>query len=145
MEYFKRIYEAAAHDTLIQLVAIAIVTDTIFGVMRAIKERKFNSCFGINGAIRKISMIFSIVCMVVADTLIQINLIGFIPEKAREAMNLQAVGITEFFAILYVAYETVSILKNMTLCGLPVRKIWDYVRKVLSKYTNELPDAEEDV
>ena len=40
---------------------------------------------------------------------------------------------------LYIAYEIVSILKNMSLCGLPVKKVWRTVKKALSKYTNELP------
>lgn len=35
--------------------------------------------------------------------------------------------------------EIVSILKNMSLCGLPVKKVWRTVKKALSKYTNELP------
>lgn len=51
----------------------------------------------------------------------------------------QTVGTMEFFALLYIAYEIVSILKNMSLCGLPVKKVWHTVKKALSKYTNELP------
>ena len=51
----------------------------------------------------------------------------------------QTVGTMEFFALLYIAYEIVSILKNMSLCGLPVKKVWRTVKKALSKYTNELP------
>ena len=31
----------------------------------------------------------------------------------------------------------------MALCGLPVRKLWEAVRKFLGKYTEELPDTEE--
>ena len=38
--------EAAAHNKIIQLVVLAIVCDTVFGVLRAIKEKKFNSCAG---------------------------------------------------------------------------------------------------
>lgn len=45
--------EAAAHNKIIQLVVLAIVCDTVFGVLRAIKEKKFNSCAGIDGAIRQ--------------------------------------------------------------------------------------------
>ncbi|MDF2886686.1 MAG: toxin secretion/phage lysis holin, partial [Lacrimispora sp.] len=41
---------------IIKLVILAVVMDTCFGCIRAIKEHKFNSCFGIDGAIRKISM-----------------------------------------------------------------------------------------
>lgn len=49
----------------------------------------------------------------------------------------------EFFAILFVAYEIISILKNMYLCGLPVKKIWQTVKAFLQKYTDELPTDEE--
>lgn len=49
--------EAAAHNKIIQLVVLAIVCDTVFGVLRAIKEKKFNSCAGIDGAIRKVGML----------------------------------------------------------------------------------------
>lgn len=142
MENFYKLYEAAAHNVLIQLVAIAIVTDTIFGVLRAIKEKKFNSCFGINGAIRKVAMLLTLVVMVAVDALIKINLIGFIPEEGRQALNMSSVGITDFFAILYICYEATSILKNMVLCGLPVKKVWVYVKKFLSKYTDEMPEEE---
>ena len=123
--------EAAAHNKIIQLVVLAIVCDTVFGVLRAIKEKKFNSCAGIDGAIRKVGMLISLVFMLAIDVLIKINLIGFIPEQA------------EFFALLYIAYEVVSIFKNMALCGLPVKKVWEKVREFLAKYTDELPDTDE--
>lgn len=53
------------------------------------------------------------------------------------------VGVAEFFALLYIAYEVVSIFKNMALCGLPVKKVWEKVREFLAKYTDELPDTDE--
>lgn len=68
--------EAAAHNKIIQLVVLAIVCDTVFGVLRAIKEKKFNSCAGIDGAIRKVGMLISLVFMLAIDVLIKINLIG---------------------------------------------------------------------
>ena len=49
----------------------------------------------------------------------------------------------QFFEILFLTYEVVSILKNMVLCGLPVKKVWLYVKMFLSKYTDELPDDDE--
>ena len=52
-------------------------------------------------------------------------------------------GVAEFFALLYIAYEVVSIFKNMALCGLPVKKVWATVRAFLGKYTDELPDTDE--
>ena len=132
--------DAAAKNKVIELVVLAIVFDTIFGVLRAAREKKFNSCAGIDGAIR---MLISLVLMLAIDMLIKVNLIGFIPEAARNHLGLSSVGVAEFFAILYIAYEAVSIFKNMALCGLPVKKVWAAVRTFLSRYTDELPDADE--
>lgn len=133
----------AAHNKLIELVVLAIVFDTIFGVLRAIREKRFNSCAGIDGAIRKVGMLISLVFMLAIDQLIKVNLIGFIPEAVRTQLGLNTVGVAEFFALLYIAYEVVSILKNMALCGLPVKKVWEKIREFLSNYTEELPDTEE--
>ena len=99
----KAIYMAAAHDKLIQLVIIAVIIDTIFGVLRAIKERKFNSCFGINGAIRKCGMIISIMLLVIVDYITGFNMIGFLPEQVRQHMGNQ-IGISGFIALLFKEY-----------------------------------------
>lgn len=137
----KYMYVEAAHNKFIQLVIIAIITDTVFGMLRAIKDHDFNSCFGINGAIRKCAMILSIILLVIVDYITQFNLIGFLPEEVRRFFG-ESIGISEFFEILFLTYEVVSILKNMVLCGLPVKKVWLYVKMFLSKYTDELPDDE---
>lgn len=142
MMTMREIYIAAAHNKLIQLVIIAVIIDTIFGVLRAVKEHKFNSCFGINGAIRKCGMIISIMLLVVVDYITNFNMIGFLPDEVRNYIG-NSIGISGFFAILDIAYEVVSILKNMALCGLPVKKLWLYVKTFLSKYTDELPDDDE--
>lgn len=125
---------------IIKLVILAVVMDTCFGCIRAIKEHKFNSCFGIDGAIRKISMVASLAFLLVLDQIVHLNLIGFIPEEIRSYLPVNAIGVAEFFGLLYIAYELVSILKNMTLCGLPVKHIWETIKKFLSQYTDELPD-----
>lgn len=125
---------------IIKLVILAVVMDTCFGCIRAIKEHKFNSCFGIDGAIRKISMVASLAFLLVLDQIVHLNLIGFIPETIRSYLPVDTIGVAEFFGLLYIAYELVSILKNMTLCGLPVKHIWETIKKFLSQYTDELPD-----
>lgn len=134
--------KALTENKIIELVLIAVVMDTFFGVLRAIKKRSFNSSVGIDGAIRKISMLASIAFLAFVDTLVHINLIGFIPGEARSYLPLGTVGLAEFFGLLYLCYEVVSILKNMVLCGLPVKKLWTAVRKFLGKYTEELPTTE---
>lgn len=142
----EKIIFTLANNLIIQLVIVAVVMDTMFGVIRAIKERMFNSCFGIDGAIRKISMIVSIVFLGAVDVLIHINLIGFMPQKIKRWMSaymgIEMIGVAEFFGILYLVYEIVSILKNMALCGLPVKGVWLKVRNFLQKYTDELPDED---
>lgn len=42
----EKIIFTLANNMIIQLVVIAVVMDTIFGIIRAVRERKFNSCFG---------------------------------------------------------------------------------------------------
>ena len=131
------------HNHFFQAVALAIVFDTVMGLLRAVKEKSFNSCFGINGAIRKVAMIICILFLGLADKIIGLNLIGFIPADLWVAVGLQTpgvVGLMEFFALLFILYEIVSILKNMTLAGLPVKGVWKNVKAFLSKYTTELPD-----
>lgn len=125
---------------IIKLVIWSVVADTFFGVIRAIKEHKFNSSFGIDGALRKISMLASLAFLLLLDRIVHINLIGFIPEAVRAYLPVDAIGVAEFFGLLYIAYELVSILKNMTLCGLPVKHLWEVIKKFLSQYTDELPD-----
>lgn len=125
------------------LVALAVCIDTVFGCFRAIREHKLNSCFGIDGALRKVAMLASVVLLAVVDMVIHINLLPFLPEEALAFFGLVRVGTAEFFGVLYICYEAVSILKNMYLCGLPVYGIWKHVRDFLRKYTDELPDDDE--
>lgn len=67
------------------------------------------------------------------------------PPKGREAENGSR-GIDSRGRIperLRRCNEVVSIFKNMALCGLPVKKVWEKVREFLTKYTDELPDTDE--
>ena len=100
-----RFFTATASNKIMEIVVICIVMDTIFGVLRAIKEKKFNSNFGINGAIRKVGMLISLVLLALVDSIIRLNLIGFIPAGARTYLPGQTVGTMEFFALLYIAYD----------------------------------------
>ncbi len=140
MDRITELLALAWGSPIIKLVILAVVMDTCFGCIRAIKEHDFNSCFGIDGAIRKISMVASLAFLLILDRIVHLNLIGFIPEAIRSYLPVNAIGVAEFFGLLYIAYELVSILKNMTLCGLPVKRLWETVKKFLTQYTDELPD-----
>lgn len=135
---------AAGQSKLFQVLVVLVVMDIIFGTLRAVKEKKFNSCVGINGMIRKAGMMISLVCLVYLDDIITFNLIGFIPEGIRQYLPGDSIGVMEFFAAVYIVYEAVSVLKNMALSGLPVGKIWGKVKDFLSANTGEIAELPED-
>ena len=128
-------------NSLIKLLLLAVVLDTILGVGRAIKYHKFNSSVGIDGAIRKVMMLVSAGVLMLADLIIHINLVGFVDDQYLKVIGLEKVGMCELFCLLFVVYEAVSILKNMLLCGLPIpRRIREWLLKFLDDMTAELPD-----
>ena len=128
-------------NSLIKLLLLAVVLDTILGVGRAVKYHKFNSSVGIDGAIRKVMMLVSAGVLMLADLIIHINLVGFIDEQYLQVIGLEKVGMCELFCLLFIVYEAVSILKNMLMCGLPIpRRIREWLLKFLDDMTAELPD-----
>lgn len=140
------ILEPLADSMVFKFAVVLLITDTVFGILRAIKEKRFNSCVGIDGAIRKAGMLISLVLFFCMDLILHLNLIGFLPEQLRKAIGLKEIGVMEFFAIVYCVYEIVSVLKNMSLAGLPVSKIWKKLAEWLKQNTgeiSELPDEEE--
>ena len=113
---------SVTHDIFIILVILCIAADTIFGCIRAVKFRKWNSSIGIDGGIRKITMLFSVLFLALVDLLVGINAAALLPDSGKEmmaALNLDHVGLAQFFCIVYILYEATSILKNMLLCGVP--------------------------
>lgn len=128
------------HSFFIMLL-YAVLMDTILGVLRAVKEHKFNSCVGIDGAIRKVAMLFSVMFLMVIDSMVQINFLFMIPEKYLQYIGIERLGICEVFCVLYILYEAVSILKNMSLCGLPIpAKAKQFLVNFLDDMTEELPE-----
>ncbi|MEW9991797.1 phage holin family protein [Clostridium butyricum] len=131
------------HNIFILTVAIVILMDTFFGVCRALKEHKFNSCFGIDGGIRKIAMLGCIAFLAGLDMCIKINVAFMLPKKWISYLGTDQIGLCEFFSILFILYEAISILKNMLLCGLPIPvKLRKFLEKMLNYFTDELPDTE---
>ena len=119
----------------------AVLLDTVLGVLRSVKEHKFNSCVGIDGAIRKVAMLLSVVFLMLIDRMVNFDLLFMIPEKYIQVIGISKMGICELFCLLFILYEIVSILKNMTLCGLPVPgKVKYFIQKFLDDMTEELPE-----
>ncbi|MGO1042551.1 phage holin family protein [Clostridioides difficile] len=133
-----------SENIFIKLVILTISFDTLLGCLSAIKNHKFNSSLGIDGGIRKVAMIACIFFLSVVDLLTKFNFLFMLPQDWIDFLKLQHIGISEFFSILFILYESVSILKNMYLCGLPVpKKLKDKIGNLLDSMTDELKTKEE--
>nr|DAF41160.1 MAG TPA: holin [Caudoviricetes sp.] len=128
-------------DSFVRILLVAVALDTILGVLRAIKEHKFNSSVGIDGAIRKTAMLTSTGLLMAIDVIMHTNVLFMVPETYIKVLGISKLGICEFFCLLFILYELVSILKNMTLCGLPVPSgVKKWIQKFLEDMTEELPE-----
>ncbi|MFR8117264.1 MAG: phage holin family protein [Clostridia bacterium] len=126
-----------------KVLVVVIVLDLILGVLRAIREKNVNSCIGIDGMIRKVGMLIVIVFLTIIDVIIDLNLIGFIPEQLREILNFNEVGISSLFNVLFVIFEILSIFKNMIMCKLPIpKKLQEYLEKIMKEFTGEIKEKE---
>ena len=139
----KEYYEIMVHNKGVQLLIIFIVLDVIFGVLRAIKEGKLNSTIGIDGIIRKVGMIITICFCILVDTIVSVDLIGFIPENVKNVLGLSKIGVSMIFNILYIIFEILSIFKNMYKCKLPLpKKLKVFLEKMLKEFTSEIKEGE---
>lgn len=139
----KEYYEIMVHNKGVQLLIIFIVLDVVFGVLRAIRERKLNSTIGIDGIIRKVGMIITISVSILVDMIVRVDLIAFIPENVKDVLGLSKVGVSMIFNILYIIFEILSIFKNMYRCKLPLpKKLKVFLEKMLKEFTSEIKEGE---
>ena len=139
----KEYYEIMVHNKGVQLLNIFIVLDVIFGVLRAIRERKLNSTIGIDGIIRKVGMIITISVSILVDMIVRVDLIAFIPESVKDVLGLSKIGVSMIFNILYIIFEILSIFKNMYRCKLPLpKKLKVFLEKMLKEFTSEIKEGE---
>lgn len=124
-------------NPFILTLSAVIVLDIILGILRAIKDRKLNSTFGINGIIRKTAMLVCIAVLAFIDTLFSLNLLFLLPKEMLSVTP--KVGISDFFTLLFIAFEGISVLKNMALCDLPIpKKLRNLIEDFLKNMTDEI-------
>lgn len=142
MEFINEIFMSFGSNPFVKTTVLWIIFDTLFGFLRAVKTHEFNSCFGIDGGIRKVGMIGSIIFLGLADHIIHINLAFAIPVEMLNSIGLEKVGLLEFFGLLYTIYESISILKNLYILGIPM-PVWlkTFMENLLNNLTNEMPSA----
>ncbi len=131
--------EDIMNNNLILLFSVLTTLDIFLGSIRAIKEKKWNSTVGINGALRKVAMIGALLFLLVADKLLNINFLNLLPEAIRGSFS--RIGLAGVFGIWFLLYESISVLKNMMLCGLPVpKKLKNKMTELLNDFSIEMED-----
>lgn len=135
--------QSIINQTGVQILIVVIALDTIFGILRALKEKSLNSTIGIDGIIRKVGMLISIFFLALIDNIVSINFIGFLPEEVKSFLHIEQIGITDLFNVLFIVFEALSILKNMILCKLPIpKKLQEFLEKIMKDFTGEITKKE---
>lgn len=138
MNYFLFIFQEMGTSLVIKLLIILISSDAIFGLLTAIKDRKINSTIGINGLIRKFTMLLVVVVLYFIDVLVNVNFISIVPPKVIEALNFPEVGLCELFGIILILFETLSIFKHLAKLEIPLPKtLKNSLEKMLDNMTYE--------
>lgn len=139
------LFEFFINNRLLKVLVVMLALDTIFGILRALREKKINSGIGIDGMIRKVGMIISIFFFILVDVILEINLIAFIPETVRSYLHIEEVGVAFLFNLLFIIFEALSVLKNMIRCKLPIpKKLQKWLEKILKEFTTELKEGEKE-
>lgn len=137
MNFFKHLINKQAFKVLL----IVISLDCIFGILRAIKQKKLNSNIGIDGLIRKSGMILSIIFLYAIDFIMNLDFIFFIPSSFKQLWNINNIGIGGLFSLLFIVFEFLSVFKNMTICRLPIpKKLQSFFEKILKEFTEEIQE-----
>ena len=126
------------NNKIIMAFLFGVIIDIFMGLLRAGKEKKWNSNIGIDGGIRKVAMIGTVAFLFFVDKFISINFLFMIPENWLSCIGANSIGLCEFFCILYILFECLSILKNMAIIGLPVPKLQEFLENKLKYFTDEL-------
>ena len=122
----------------IRILLIACIWDLFLGMLRALKERKFNSSTGINGIIRKVGMIGSALFLKLVDLVVNFNLVAFLPSEFLDVIKIDSIGVCELFCLCFIAFEVLSAMKNLTRSNIPIPyKLKEFIEYMLDTFTTE--------
>ncbi|CEI72920.1 phage holin family protein [Romboutsia hominis] len=125
-------------NPFISILLIACIWDLFLGILRALKEKKINSSAGINGIIRKVGMIGSALFLKLVDLVIDFNLVAFLPSEFLEIIKINSIGVCELFCLCFIAFETLSAMKNLTRSNIPIpSKLKEFIEYMLDTFTTE--------
>lgn len=113
---------------LVTVLIVAIMTDVIFGCLRAAKQKVLNSTIGNGGLIQKGAILLTIIFLMFVDYILRINVIDWLPQEIAKFLNLNHIGLATFFALLFILFELLSIIKNLELIGVKIPK---FIKNIL--------------
>jgi len=139
---FKILLETLINNVIFKLLLLLILTDIIFGILRAIKQKQLNSDIGLDGLIRKGSVILSVAAFSIADSLVHLNLIAFLPIDITNVLGVKQIGMTEFIAVICILMEAISVVENLQTLGVPIP---NWVSKVLSDTNKKIQNKSNEI
>lgn len=149
MKSMNMLWRYLQNPKTIMLVVFIMVFDIFVGILRSIKEKRINSSIGIDGLIRKVAMMGCLCFLMILDFMMNINLIGWLPQEfldVFQVLGFSIVGTTDIFSLMFVLFEILSLIKNWTLLGLPMFKgINTWVCHFLETFTDEMPTTNKNI
>lgn len=77
-------------NLFVRLVLWCVVLDTALGCLRAVKYRKWNSSVGIDGGIRKVAMVLSVLFLVLVDDMVGVDVLAWANADTRAVLTSMA-------------------------------------------------------
>lgn len=94
--------------------------------------------------LENVGMIVSTIFIKMIDYMIDLDFLAFVPMAVKEYFAFEQFGIGSLFALLFIVFEALSVLKNMIICKLPIpKKFQAWLEKVLLEFTSEIKESEE--
>lgn len=132
------LFNSLQGNPFIRILLIACIWDLFLGILRALKEKQINSSAGINGIIRKVGMIGSSIFLKLVDLVVDFNLIAFLPNEILDIIRIDNIGVCELFCLCFIAFETLSAMKNLTKSNIPIPyKLKEFIEYMLDTFTTE--------
>ena len=104
-----KIITLLSSNSFVKILLITVALDTILGVLRAIKEHKFNSCVGIDGAIRKAGMLLSVGFLMATDVIMHINVLSMWYLRSMYSFLVLTRWESANFSVCYLFYMNWSV------------------------------------
>lgn len=138
MFYLTTLIDALACNSFVRLCFLAMTLDVFLGVFASIKKKKTVTTIGIDGIVRKASMLVCVIVFMIADLIMNFNVVFMIPDDYLKVIGLEKVGLCEFFSILFICFELLSCCKNARRINMPLpKKVNDFLYKLLTEFTEE--------